>query len=166
MSGDKTSRNLQSAYSGEAKAHVRNRLFSEIAEKEGHVQIARLFRTVSEAESVHARNALSLLGELKTTEENLRFAFEKEIMAKNQFYANFVREAEEEENKEASTVFSQARDVEERHSQLYRSALAYLVNEEVVEYFVCQVCGYVAESDSPDHCPICGALEKFFKKIN
>ncbi|MEW5980322.1 MAG: rubrerythrin family protein [Acidobacteriota bacterium] len=162
---EKTRRNLQAAYVGEAKAQVRNRLFSEVADKEGLVQVARLFRAVAEAESVHARNALALLGELKSTEENLRFAFEHENLAKNQLYPRFIREAEEEGAAEASRRFSQARDVEDRHSQLYRSALSYLVNEEAVAYFVCQVCGYVAESNIPERCPICGAVSKFFKEV-
>lgn len=165
MSNSKTLRNLQAAYSGEAKAQVRNRLFAEIAEEEGYAQIAKLFRAVSEAESVHARNALKLLGELENTESNLRFAFEHENLAKNQFYPQFIREAEEEGDAEASRRFSQARDVEERHSQLYRSALNYLVNDESTDYFVCQVCGYLAESQIPEQCPICGARSKFFKKV-
>ena len=166
MSDPKTMRNLRASYAGEAKAQVRNRLFAEIAEEEGYVQIAKLFRAVSEAESVHARNALKLLGELENTENNLRFAFEHENLAKNQFYPQFIREAEEEGNAEASRRFSQARDVEERHAQLYRSALNYLVNDESADYFVCQICGYLAESQSPDRCPVCGAQSKFFKKVD
>jgi rubrerythrin len=166
MSGEKTLRNLETSYVGEAKAQVRNRLFAEIAENEGYVQVARLFRAVSEAESVHARNALTLLGELRSTENNLRFAFEHENLAKNEFYPQFIREAEDEGNSEVSRRFSQARDVEGRHAQLYRNALGYLVNDEITDYFVCQVCGYVAESESPDRCPICNAQKKFFRKVD
>lgn len=165
MGKSKTDENLKTTYVGESKAIVRNRLFAEVADSEGYEQIGRLFRAVSEAECVHAKNALELLGEMKGTEENLRRAFENEIRAKNEYYPAFIRDAEEEENGKASLMFSRARDVEERHGQLYRSALDSLVNEDLIVYHVCQVCGYVAENHVPDNCPICMAKKEFFKEV-
>jgi len=165
MGNSKTDENLKAIYVGESKAIVRNRLFSEVAESEGYEQIARLFRAVAEAECVHAKNALVMLGQIKSTEDNLRFAFESENRAKNEHYPAFIREAEAENRTKASLVFSRARDVEERHGQLYRSALDSMVKEETVDYFVCQVCGYVAEGSAPDACPICMAKRDHFKQV-
>lgn len=164
MKKGKTSNNLRTAYAGESKAIVRNRLFAEIADKEGYTQIARLFRAVSEAEIVHAKNALDLLGEVKSTEENLQFAFESENRAKNDHYLAFIREAEEEGETKSSLTLSRARDVEERHAYLYKGALDSLIKEELYDYYVCQVCGYVAEREAPDSCPICMATKDFFEK--
>lgn len=166
MSGEKTTENLKLAYAAESKALVRNRLFAEIADSEGYEQIGKLFRAVAEAESVHAKNALRILGEMKTTEENLKRAFESEISAKNDHYPGFIRQAEAEERSNAALIFSRARDVEERHAQLYKGALDYLVNEQMVDYFVCGVCGYVAEKDAPEECPICQAAREAFKKVD
>jgi rubrerythrin len=163
---EKTMQNLQVAYAAESKAVVRNRLFAEIADNEGYVQIGKLFRSVAEAESVHAKNALRMLGEMRTTEENLKFAFEREMSAKNQYYPGFIREAEAEEKTNVALIFSRARDVEERHAQLYKGALDYLVNDEIVDYFVCGICGYVAEKQPPDECPICQAKRDAFKKVD
>jgi len=165
MPGGKTFANLRAAFTGEAKAIARNRLFSEIAVEDGYLQIGRLFRAVSEAEGVHAKNALRLLGEARTTEENLKQAFENEIRAKGEHYPLFIKEAEEEGEPKASQAFSHARDVEERHGLLYKSALNSLMQEEEFDYYVCQVCGYVAERAAPDHCPICMARREFFKKV-
>ena len=165
MSGEKTAQNLKTAYAAESKALVRNRLFSEIADEEGYAQIGKLFRAVAEAESVHAKNALRLMGQIKTTEENLKVAFENEISAKNDHYPGFIREAEAEEKSGAALIFSRARDVEERHAQLYKGALDYLVKEEVVDYHVCGVCGFVAEKVAPDECPICQAPRDAFKRV-
>jgi rubrerythrin len=165
MENRRTLENLKATYVGESKAIVRNRLFAEIADSEGYEQIARLFRAVAEAESVHAKNALEILGEMKKTEENLRFAFENEIRAKSEYYPKFIREAEADGNSKASLVFSRARDVEERHGQLYRRALDSMISEERIVYHVCSVCGYVAETEPPDHCPICMARREHFKKI-
>ena len=57
-----TQENLQAAFAGESQANRRYLYFAEQAEKEGHPQIARLFRAVAEAETVHARNHLGVLG--------------------------------------------------------------------------------------------------------
>jgi len=166
MSEGKTTKNLQVAFGAEAKALVRNRTFAEIADSEGYEQIGKLFRAVAEAESVHAKNALRMLGEMNTTEENLRFAFESELSAKNDYYPSFIKEAESEEKSNVALVFSRARDVEERHAQLYKGALDYLVKEEVVDYYVCGVCGYVAEREPPDECPVCQAEKDAFTKVD
>jgi rubrerythrin len=165
MGEQNTLKNLRVAYAAEAKALVRNRLFAEIADSEGYGQIGSLFRAVAEAESVHAKNALRLLGEMKSTEENLRLAFESEMSAKNDYYPGFIREAEAEGKSNATLVFSRARDVEERHAQLYKGALDYLIKEEVVDYYVCGICGYVAEKDPPNECPICQASKDAFKRV-
>jgi rubrerythrin len=57
----KTETNLAYAFAAESKASVRNAAFAQKAEIEGYTQIARLFRAVSEAESVHARRYLMLM---------------------------------------------------------------------------------------------------------
>ena len=165
MGEEKTTENLKVAFAAESKALVRNRLFAEIAEKEGYEQIGRLFRAVAEAESVHAKNALRMLGEMQTTEKNLKTAFESETAAKNEYYPGFIKQAEAEEKSNVALIFSRARDVEERHAQLYKGALDYLVKEEIVDYHVCTVCGFVAERDAPDPCPICQATKEAFKKV-
>jgi rubrerythrin len=56
--------------------------------------------------------------------------------------------------------------VEERHAKLYERVLQHLVADEVPDYFVCQVCGYVADGVVPEKCPICGAPEEKFLKVD
>ena len=80
--GDRTQKNLAYAFAAESKASVRNDAFARKADAEGYSGIARLFRAVSDAESVHARRYLMLLrGKIGGTEENLKAAFESEIKA-------------------------------------------------------------------------------------
>ena len=72
--GEKTEKNLAYAFAAESKAAVRNEAFAKKADKDNYPQIGRLFRAVSEAESVHARKFLLLLmGKVRSTEENLEF---------------------------------------------------------------------------------------------
>jgi len=55
--------------------------------------------------------------------------------------------------------------VEERHAQLYKRALNAMLSDETHDYYVCQVCGYIAERQVPDRCPICNARSEQFGQI-
>lgn len=164
MPGEKTSANLLEGYVGEAQAAIRLKIYAEKAEDEGYPGIARLFRTISESEEIHARNNLRLTDMVKDTETNLSDSLSREEKIAGVKYGEFITAAEEEGESAAVTMFTYARDVEERHAKLYEKALGHLIAEEVPDYYVCGVCGYVADAIVPDKCPICGAPgEKFFK---
>jgi len=96
----KSEQNLAVAFAAESKAAARNAAFAQKAEVEGYSQIARLFRAVSDAESVHARRYLMLMrGKIGSTEENLKAAFENEIRANAEEYPKLIKDAVEEGNK-------------------------------------------------------------------
>jgi rubrerythrin len=163
---EKSERNLAQAFAAESKASVRNEAFARKADAEGFPQIARLFRAVSEAESVHARRYLLLLrGKIGSTEENLERAFQSEIRANVEEYPKLIRDAAEEGEEAALKAFSQSRDVESGHAELYKRALSEMVAERRVEYYVCQVCGYISEGEAPERCPVCGAVKGKFALI-
>jgi len=163
---NKTQRNLAYAFAAESKASLRNDAFARKADAEGYAGIARLFRAVSEAESVHARRYLLLMrGKIGSTEENLEAAFQSEIKANVDEYPNLIKEATDEGEEAALKAFSHARDVEDRHAELYKKAMNDMLSERETIYYVCQVCGYVAEDEAPENCPVCGAVKGKFKKI-
>jgi rubrerythrin len=163
----KTEKNLAYAFAAESKASARNETFARKAAMEGYPQIARLFRAVSDAESVHARRYLLLLrGKIGSTVENLETAFQKEIKANVEEYPKLIKDAAAEDQKAALKAFSQSRDVESRHAQLYKKAMNDMVAERETDYYVCQVCGFVNEDDAPEKCPICGAVKEKFKQVS
>jgi rubrerythrin len=160
-------KNLRIAFAGESKAHVRNLAFAKKADQDELPQIAKLFRAVAEAERVHAAEYLKYLeDEISDTETNLSTAFENEIKANAEIYPPLVKQAMELERDDVAGSFSRAKDVEERHAELYKDALNAMVSDEEPEYFVCQVCGYVFNRDLPDQCPVCRATRDNFKKID
>lgn len=162
--GEKTQKNLHDAYTGESKAVVRLRAFAAKAEEEEYEAVAKLFRAVAESESVHAFNNLRLLRDIKDTETNLEEALASEQKIAEVGYDAFIADAEAEDDKAAASMFTFARDVEDRHAKLYEGALQHMVADTVPDYFVCSVCGYVADGVIPEKCPICGAPEdKFFE---
>jgi rubrerythrin len=165
--GEKTENNLAYAFAAESKAAIRNEAFARKAEMEEYTQIGRLFRAVSDAESVHARRYLLLMrGKVGSTEENLEAAFKNEIRANVDEYPKLIKDASDEEEKGALKAFSQARDVESRHAELYKKAMNDMLANRQTEYYVCQVCGYINEDKAPEKCPVCGAVPGKFKLVN
>lgn len=166
--GERTRKNLFEAFVGEAKAHIRLSAFAERAEKDGFPQVAKLFRAIAEAERVHALNHLRLLGEaaIKTTEENLEYSFNQERTVNSVYYPQFIKAAEEEGDRAAAISFTYAMDVEAGHAKLYEKAMRKLLRDESGDYYVCQVCGYVSDNILPDRCPICGAKQEMFKRVD
>jgi len=163
----KTEKNLAYAFGAESKAAARNAVFAKKAEMEGYTNIARLFRAVSDAESVHSRRFLMLMrGKIGSTEENLETAFENEIKANAEEYPKLIREAAEEGQEAALKAFSHARDVESRHAELYKKAINDMIAERETVYHVCQVCGYIAEDQAPERCPVCDAVKDKFKAMD
>jgi rubrerythrin len=164
---DKTQHNLYEAFVGEAKAYHRLLAYARKADEEGYQQVAKLFRAVAAAEGVHAERHLRLLGEavVQSTEENLQSSFERETSVNEVYYPQFIQDAEEEGERAAALTFSQARDVEEGHATLYKRALSAMLRDETHDYYVCQVCGYVAEHEAPGQCPICNAKREKFRLV-
>jgi rubrerythrin len=164
---ERTQRNAYEAFVGEAKAYFRLLAFARRAEAEDYAQIAKLFRAVAAAEGVHAERHLRQLGEavVRDTEDNLSTSFERESTVNQVYYPQFIREAEEEGERAAALVFSQARDVEEGHAALYKRAMTAMLRDESHDYHVCRVCGYVAEREAPDRCPVCNAKRELFELI-
>lgn len=156
---------MHTAFVEEAKAYQRLLMFSKKAEEEGLPQIAHLFRAVATAEGVHSRRHFALLESVNDTQANLEQAFHSETAVNGVHYPKMLREAEEDREEAAALVFSQARDVEALHANLYRKALNNLIAQRSTDYFVCEVCGHIVEREPPDQCPTCGAPMLKFTRI-
>jgi rubrerythrin len=163
-----TKANLEEAFAGESQANRKYLFFSEKADVSGNRQVARLFRAAAEAETVHARNHLRVLGEIKTDEENLKAAVGGENYEFTEMYPGFIEQAKKENNQAAAHSFDLANKVEQVHHRLFQDALKELEAGRAPKettYYVCQVCGNTVEGEAPEICPICGAPRSKFKKI-
>jgi len=164
---EKTRDNVAKAFIGEAKAYFRLLAYAEKAQEEDAPEVALLFRAVAEAERVHATRHLGLVRELvvKDTDTNLARSFQREKSISENEYPEFLRIAEEEGETLAALVFSQSRDAEGFHAKLYERAIYHMIKAQMTTYYVCQVCGYVADGKVPDPCPVCGASKDQFKAV-
>jgi rubrerythrin len=164
----KTIEDLQAAFAGESQANRKYLAYAKKADREGYPQVAKLFRAVAAAETVHAHNHFRVLGEIKSTAENLQAAIGGENYEVNVMYPEFLADARAEEHKAAERSFDWAMQVEQIHEKMYHEALANLgkEGEEEVEYWVCQTCGHThAGPQPPDECPVCGAKASGYTRI-
>ncbi len=165
---ESTRKNAYDAFIGEAKAYFRLLAYAEKAEAENEPQAALLFRAIAEAERVHATSHMNLVKDLlvKDTETNLENAFQKEKSISENEYPDFIKQARDDGEEAAATVFTYARDAETHHAKRYEQAIYHFIKNDTTDYHVCQVCGYVTEKKAPKKCPVCGAPQEKFKSVS
>ena len=161
-----TEKNLADAFAGESQANRKYLAFAAKADKEGHTQVAKLFRAAAHAETIHAHSHLRAMGGVKDTAENLKAAVGGETFEFESMYPPMIEAAEAEGKKAARQSFAWANEVEKVHAALYTKALESLGSNLETDYYVCDVCGHTVEGEPPDTCPVCKAKKKAFHKID
>ncbi len=161
-----TMMNLLQAFAGESQANRKYLAFAKQADKEGYAQVAKLFRAAAAAETVHAHAHLRNAGQIGSTLENLKAAIAGETFEFTQMYPGMIEAAKAEGQQAAERGFRQANAVEAVHAALYQKAMDNLNAPAEADYYVCPVCGYTAEGEAPDTCPICSAAGKSFSRVD
>ncbi|MFH1023014.1 MAG: rubrerythrin family protein [Planctomycetota bacterium] len=154
-----TTENLQAAFAGESQANRKYLAFAKKAEAEGKPMVAKLFRTVADAETLHAHAHFKVMGGVQDTVKNLEAAVAGEAYEFQTMYPAFLKDAEAEKNADAVTNFKFALAVEKVHHDLYRQALAAVKEGRDLEarsIHLCPVCGNLAFGKPPARCPVCG----------
>lgn len=163
-----TEKALQEAFAGESMAHMKYLIFSEIAEKEGLPNIARLFKAIAYAEQVHATNHARNLGIIKKTPDNLQTGIDGETYEVEEMYPVYNNTAKFQNEKGAEQSTHYALEAEKIHMKMYTEAK---VNAEkgkdidIKEVYICPVCGFTHIGKPPEYCPVCGAPSSKFRKF-
>ena len=162
---ERVARNLASAFASESKAAVRNAAFALKADQEGQPQLARLFRAVADADSVHARRFLLLMrGKIGTSKENLETALQDEKKAKKEYYPEMVKDARDS-SKAVKKAFAQSMETDGQHANLFERAKADVPKNDETDYYVCHICGHISVGFVPENCPVCHAVSGRFKRV-
>jgi len=153
-----TETNLKEAFAGESQANRKYTAFAKKAEQEGFVNVARLFRTAAEAETIHAMGHLNAMDAIKSTVDNLRAAIAGETYEYTEMYPPMLTQAQAENHK-AKRMFGYAVEAEAVHAELYKLALeAVSQGKDLADtkFYLCPVCGHIEAGNPPATCPICG----------
>ena len=92
-----------------------------------------------------------------------------ENMEHVQMYPGFIEQAKKEERPRESRAFEWARQAEVVHESLYKSALDALEGggePHEKEYYICKACGFTAEGQAPEKCPLCGMPRNQFLRVD
>jgi rubrerythrin len=170
---------LQTVYQYEKEVARTYQVYAQKALSEDYPNISYLFTSFAASESIHARNFRQLLTDLgvearelpagdinvSRTRENLKNAAERELKDIDSAYPRFIGQIESEGHEKALKVFAQTLESEKQHRddlQKIRSGagilfglLAGAIESKTKRYFVCQVCGALADALQKDVCPIC-----------
>jgi rubrerythrin len=163
--------NLKASLVSEYYTSSRYNAFAEKAEKEGYFQIAKLFKALSVAESVHARNfkqVLDLAGVktekhvpaylVESTEKNLKSAIEEEVMDIDSIYPSYELQSIGSDIRQANDVFNYVWQAEKTHKDLLMLIYDVLMTSEIKE-------NGVAVSSAPSKESL-SQIEDMFSKTN
>ncbi len=159
---------LKDAFGGESMAHMKYLIFSEIAEKDGYPNLARMFRAISYAEQVHATNHARELGLIKSSEENLQTGIDGETFEIDEMYPAYDAIAKLQKEKGAERSMFYAIEAEKIHADLYKQAkdgVAKNKDMDIDDVYICPVCGYTHIGEPEEKCPVCNVSSTKFKKF-
>lgn len=162
-----TTDHLKEAFAGESQANRKYTAFATQAEKDGFPNVARLFRTTAEAETIHALGHFAALGGIGSTAENLQHAIDGETYEFTEMYPPMLKQAETDGH-HAKRMFAYAVKAEAVHAKLYKLALeAIRRGEDLKEakFYLCPICGHIEFGKPPATCPICNAKAEKFTQI-
>ena len=162
-----TEDNLKEAFAGESQANRKYVAFARQAEKDGFANVAKLFRTAAEAETIHAMGHFNAMGGVGTTAQNLQAAIDGETYEYTEMYPPMLQQAEGEEHK-AKRMFNLASKAEAVHAQLYKQALEAVQQGkdlDVADIYLCPVCGHIEFGQAPESCPICGTKGEKYVQV-
>ena len=163
-----TKENAMEAFAGESQANRKYSAFAEKAKDEGFTNVAKLFTAASEAEAIHAKRLLKVLGSIGKTEDNLKGSVAGETHEYTEMYPGFVKEGDAEKQSDAVLAFTYAMKAEEVHANLYKEALKAISGGHDLsgqKVLLCPICGNIFRGEPPERCPICSAFKKVFREI-
>jgi len=164
-----TEKSLGEAFAGESMAHMKYLAFSDVAEKEGFPNVAKLFKAIAYAEQVHATNHARNLGYLGNTEKNLQTGINGENFEVDEMYPAYDAIAKLQDEKAAQQSIYFAVEAEKIHAAYYQEAKENVKQGKdlkLTTVYICPVCGYTqVDGDVPDKCPVCGVPGSKFKKF-
>ncbi|MFA7088077.1 MAG: rubrerythrin family protein [Patescibacteria group bacterium] len=170
MLGEKTKKNLEEAFAGEAMARNKYDYFASVFRKAGYVQIANIFEETARNEKEHAKLFAKQLGYIsERLEDNLAAAIAGENHEHTEMYPRMKAEALEEGHPEIAKIFEEVSEVEEAHEARFKKLLENIEKGEVfkkpeVKRWKCNNCGYIHEGEeAPSVCPACSHPQGHFE---
>jgi len=184
LKGNRTEKNILTAFAGESQARNRYTYFASQAKKEGYVQISAIFEETANQEKEHAKRLFKLLeggeveitgafpaGVIGNTLENLKEAAGGEKYEYTIMYPEFAKIALEEGFDAEAMIFKAISVAEKQHEKRYNDLAANIETDRVFKRnekvtWRCRNCGYLHEGHAaPEICPACAHDKAHFELL-
>lgn len=167
----KTYQNIMNTINGEMMASTRYKIYSDKAKKDGYEQIGDVFSETSHNEKEHAEAFLKIMfdGELPSTLDNLKTSYEGENNEWTKLYKDYAQMAMDEGYPDIANLFSGVAAIENHHDYRFRNLANNIKNDTVFckdenVVWICMNCGNLwFDKCAPEHCPVCGYDQSYFK---
>jgi rubrerythrin len=132
LKGSKTEKNLKDAFAGESQANRRYLYFAKVADNEGYVEVASVFKNTADGETGHAHGHLDFLkavGDpatgkpIGTTDLNLAAAVAGETYEYTEMYPQMAKDARSEGFDDIAEWFETLAKAEKSHAGRFQKAL-------------------------------------------
>jgi rubrerythrin len=154
---------LEAVLAVESTCAARNQLYAALARKAGQTGRANLLQALAAAEEIGARRALHhLRGKVGDPGEHLRALQRLKAKAAADLHPRRQAAAAAQGEPGAAGYFRQQAEVAAGHAALLA---AHLEGDPAQDFFLCQVCGYIAPQAAPERCPVCGAVHAKFTAV-
>lgn len=182
LKGSQTEKNILTAFAGESQARNRYTYFASVANKEGYVQIQKIFEETADQEKEHAKRLFKFLeggeveitaafpaGVIGNTVANLKEAAGGENYEWTEMYPSFAKKAREEGFVTIAIVFDAIAIAEKQHEKRFNNLKANMEGGAVFKknkktVWRCINCGYLAESEAaPIACLSCAHPQAYFE---
>lgn len=177
-------RHLETAFEEENKNTAACRAYASRADEEGFHGIASFFRAIGRAEQIHAANHARVLRHMsgppsvqismphvEGSLENLRTALADQRFEVEYLYPAFLTAAVPLIDSTAIRTFHWALEADKSHVRLFWELLPRVGADKAGwaytphPFFVCALCGYVAQNPESENCPSCNYLWERFETI-
>lgn len=186
IKGTETEKNVMISFAYESTARNRYTFYSIHARKQGDIEAAAVFELTAEQERMHGEKFYELLeggvlqvegryfiaGEAGSTEQNLGYAAQQEMIEYTGIYPSFAQKADEEGFPAIADLYRQIMIAEEAHKKRFDYFLKFFRDRSLYErseetLWQCQKCGYTqAGRLAPDICPLCLQRRGWFYAVN
>lgn len=171
LKGSRTEANLMAAFAGESQARNKYTYYASKAQKDGYVQIAKLFEETANNEKEHAKIWFKLLhgDAIPDTLTNLADAAGGEHYEWTDMYPTFAKEAKEEGFDRIAYLFEMVANIEKVHEERYRKLLANIEGGLVFSrdgdmIWECINCGHIVVGPkAPEMCAVCAHPQSYFQ---
>jgi len=158
---DELDSRMKLAMAAESARAARNRLYAAQAKKQDRLPLAKLMTAMATGEQISARRALIYLrGKIGRAAAHLEALREQKEAAAAEEYPAGRQTARSAGDRSAEAAFAQFAKVSRNHAAVLDIPDIDTADH---EFYVCQVCGYIALDAVPEKCPVCGAVPERFK---